>query len=70
MPSFIAILKFAEIKYEKRFLLSFIIFVEVSPCWVALDSSELFMILFMHSGLIKPKKKLLMESMFPVLLLY
>ena len=35
------------------------------PCSVAFDVSELFMVLFMHSGLIKSRATLLVESMFP-----
>ena len=63
-PLFKALLKLAEIKYEKRSLLSFITFVGISPCCVAFDVSKLFMILLMHSGLINSKEKLLLVSMF------
>ena len=63
-PLFTASSKLAEIKYEKRSLLSFIVFVGKSPCWVAFDVSKLFMILIMHSGLIKSKEKILVVSMF------
>ena len=42
-------------KYEKRSLLSFIISVGILPCCVAFDVSKLFMILHIHSGLIKSK---------------
>ena len=50
--------------YEKRSLLSFNLFLGISPCWVASNISKLFMILLMHSGLIKSKVKTLMESLF------
>ena len=51
-------------------LLSFITFVGISPCCVAFDESKLFMILLMHSGLIKSKEKLLVVSISSILLLY
>ena len=56
--------RFREISYEKRSLLSFIIFVGISPCSVAFDVSRSFMILLMQSGLINSKEKLLLVSMF------
>ena len=61
---FTAFLKLSEIKYEKRSLISFIIFVGISTCWVVFDVSKLFMILLMNSGLIKSNEKLLVVSMF------
>ena len=64
MPLFTALLKLAEMKYEKMSLLSFIIFVRITPCCVAFDGSRLFIILLMHSGLIKSKEKLFVASMF------
>ena len=63
-PLFTALRKLAEIKYEKSSSLSFIIFVGISPCCVALNVSKLFMILHKHSGLIKSKEKLLGVPMF------
>ena len=54
-------------KYEKvlkKLKSAFIIFVWISPCYVAFDVSKLFTILLMHSGLIKSKEKLLVVSMF------
>ena len=57
-------LKLAERKYEKTSLLLFIIFVGIPPYREAFDVSELFMILLMHSGLIKSKEKLFVVSMF------
>ena len=68
-PLFTALLKLAEIKYEKRSLLSFIIFVAISLCYVAFDVSKLFMILPTHSGLISSKEKLLVVSMFSLITL-
>ena len=64
MPLFLALLKLADIKYEKRSVLSFIIFVGISPCWVPFDLYKLFMILVMRSGLIKSEEKLLVVPMF------
>ena len=63
-PLVTELLKLAEIKYEKKNLLSFIIFVGISPCSVDFDVSKLFMILLMNSGLIKSNEKLLVVSMF------
>ena len=64
-PLVTELLKLAEIKYEKKKkLLSFIIFVGISPCSVDFDVSKLFMILLMNSGLIKSNEKLLVVSMF------
>ena len=39
-------------------------FVGISPCWLVYDVSKLFMILLMHSGLMKSKEKLFLEPMF------
>ena len=58
------IIKAGRNKIWKKNLLSFIIFVGISPCSVDFDVSKLFMILLMNSGLIKSNEKLLVMSMF------
>ena len=58
------IIKAGRNKIWKKNLLSFIIFVGISPCSVDFDVSKLFMILLMNSGLIKSKEKLLVVSIF------